>query len=226
MDSFRNMIIDVVKRHGPNGVGIHRSKSMVVLPGFFRPTKQWDLLIVHGERLLAALELKSLCGPSFSNNANNRCEEAIGSAYDFRQAQSEGLFGSGAAPFLGYFIFVEDADKSRIAVGSRSPHFPADSCFQNASYQRRMLLMCEKMVQQQLYSCASVLTAPKSSRSGDHTNLSAHTSFRQLLTRLASHLSNEAEADHFSDLLNEPQATYNVASLSEDNYFEPDDDSL
>jgi len=28
---------------------------MVVLPGFFRPTKQWDLLIVFKERLLAAM---------------------------------------------------------------------------------------------------------------------------------------------------------------------------
>jgi len=106
LDAFRDMIVDVVHRHGPEGCEVHRGKSMVVLPGFFRPTKQWDLLIVFQNRLLAAFELKSLCGPSFGNNANNRCEEAIGSGYDFRKAQSEGLFGPGASPFLGYFILV------------------------------------------------------------------------------------------------------------------------
>lgn len=69
MDSFRNMIIDVVKRAGPKGVVVHCDKSLVVLPGFFRPTKQWDVLVVHNGRLLVAVELKSLCGPSFGNNA-------------------------------------------------------------------------------------------------------------------------------------------------------------
>jgi len=225
MDSFRNMIVDVVKRNGPKGVGIHRDKSMVVLPGFFRPTKQWDLLIVHNGRLLAALELKSLCGPSFGNNANNRCEEALGSAYDFRKAQSEGLFGPGAAPFLGYFILVEDTTGSREPVTSRSPHFPTDPCFKGASYQSRMQLMCERMVQQQLYACASVLTAPGDSTTGDHANLSTHTSFRHLLTRLGSYLASEAETERVNDRLSEDQAPYGTGSILDDDCFEDSENS-
>src|SRR5579859_6178346 len=50
------------------------------LPGYFRPTKEWDLLVVREGMLLAALELKSQVGPSFGNNFNNRTEEAMGSA--------------------------------------------------------------------------------------------------------------------------------------------------
>jgi hypothetical protein len=194
-----------------------------VLPGFFRPTKQWDVLVVHHGRLLAALELKSLCGPSFANNANNRCEEALGSAYDFRKAQSEGLFGPGAAPFLGYFILVEDAAGSSKPVASKSPHFATDPCFKSASYQRRMQVMCERMIQQQLYACASVLTAPNSLESGDHTNLSAHTSFRNLLTRLAAHLASEAEAARFNGMLNEAQAPYGTQSVLDGECFESGD---
>lgn len=34
MDSFRDMIVDIVKRRGPKGVEIYRDKSMVVLPDF------------------------------------------------------------------------------------------------------------------------------------------------------------------------------------------------
>lgn len=48
------------------------------LPGFFRPTKKWDLLVVREGQLLVALEAKSQTGPSFGNNFNNRTEEAIG----------------------------------------------------------------------------------------------------------------------------------------------------
>jgi hypothetical protein len=219
MDSFRDMIVDVIKRTGPKDIVIHRDKSLVVLPGFFRPTKQWDVLAVHRDRLLVALELKSLCGPSFGNNANNRCEEALGSAYDFRKAQSEGLFGAGAAPFLGYFILVEDAGGSRDPVNTRSPHFATDPRFKAASYQERMQIMCERMIQQQLYASAAVLTAPNDSRAGDHHSLSAHTSFRNLLTRLAAHLASEAEAVRFDGRLREDQAPYGEKSLLDGDCF-------
>jgi hypothetical protein len=223
LDSFRDMIVDVIKRTGPKGVVVHRDKSLVVLPGFFRPTKLWDVLVVHRGRLLVAVELKSLCGPSFGNNANNRCEEALGSAYDFRKAQSEGLFGPGAAPFLGYFILVEAAPGSQRPVRSRSPHFATDPCFNAASYQHRMQIMCERMVQQQLYASAAVLTSPNDPRSGDHANLSAHTSFRNLLTRLAAHLASEAETERFSGTVQEAQAPYGEKSALDGDCFTNDE---
>ncbi len=187
------MIIDVVRRFGAQGIEIHRDKSFVVLPGFFRPSKQWDLLVLLRGRLLAVLELKSLCGPSFGNNANNRCEEAIGSGCDFRKAQAEGIFGRGAAPFLGYFIFVEGDSRSSQPVKVNSPHFPGDPIFQSSSYQDRMKILCERLVEQQLYSCASVLVAPKDTRSGHGFDLSKHTSFHYFLSRLAGHLAGERD---------------------------------
>ena len=52
------------------------------LPGFFRPTKDWDLLAVVNGHLLVSVEFKSQVGPSFGNNFNNRAEEAVGSATD------------------------------------------------------------------------------------------------------------------------------------------------
>ena len=45
------------------------------LPGFFRPTKEWDLVVVKEGTLVAAIEAKSQVGPSFGNNFNNRTEE-------------------------------------------------------------------------------------------------------------------------------------------------------
>jgi len=193
LDAFRDMIVDIVNRYAPEGSEVHRGKTMVVLPGFFRPTKQWDLLIVFQKRLLAAFELKSLCGPSYGNNANNRCEEAMGSGYDFRKAQSEGLFGRGASPFLGCFILVEDSPGSREPVSAKSPHFPTDKIFHASSYQQRMKILCERMVEQQLYSCASLVVAPNESKSGDSSHLSNQTAFRFLLSRLAGHLASEAD---------------------------------
>ena len=220
LDAFRDMIVDVVNRHGPEGCEVHRGKTMVVLPGFFRPTKQWDLLIVFQKRLLAAFELKSLCGPSFGNNANNRCEEAMGSGYDFRKAQSEGLFGGGATPFVGYFILVEDSPGSREPVSAKSQHFPTDKVFHASSYQQRMKILCERMMEQQLYSCASVLVAPNEAKSGDSSHLSNQTAFRFLLSRLAGHLASESDlVDGSRARIKDEQATYESGSLLAGEWF-------
>lgn len=67
-------------------------------------------------RLIAALEFKSHVGPLFSNNFNNRAEEAIGTSHDFWTAYRDGAFGRQARPFVGWLMVVEDAEKSRAPV--------------------------------------------------------------------------------------------------------------
>ena len=66
-------------------------KKRLTIPGYFRPTKMWDALVIYKSRLIAAFELKSQVG-SFGNNFNNRTEESIGSANDFWTAHRENAF--------------------------------------------------------------------------------------------------------------------------------------
>ena len=94
MDGFVALIMDLVKGNGVGHADIHRDRAVVTLPGYFRPTKLWDLVVIYEGRLVAAIELKSQVGPSFGNNFNNRTEEAIGTAHDFWTAYREGAFAS------------------------------------------------------------------------------------------------------------------------------------
>src|SRR6266705_1081807 len=48
---------------------IYRKRNDLVLPGFYRPTKNWDLIVVVDGKLLASVEFKSQVG-SFGNNYN------------------------------------------------------------------------------------------------------------------------------------------------------------
>src|SRR5437899_2087006 len=70
------------------------TRSKRELPGYFRATKDWDLVAVHQNHLVAAIEFKSQRGPSFGNNVNNRVEEALGNATDLWTAFREGAFGT------------------------------------------------------------------------------------------------------------------------------------
>ena len=67
MDGFVALILDLIEANGLASAEIHRKKSVVTLPGYFRPTKQWDLVVINKGRLVAAVELKSQVGPSFGN---------------------------------------------------------------------------------------------------------------------------------------------------------------
>ena len=56
-----------------------RRKTGIELPGYYRPAKKWDIVVIEEGYLVAAIEFKSQVGPSFGNNLNNRIEEAPGS---------------------------------------------------------------------------------------------------------------------------------------------------
>lgn len=133
-------------------------RSAVELPGYFRPEKKWDLVVVHGDVLAAAIEFKSQVGPSFGNNYNNRTEEAIGNAVDIWTAYREGRFGS-VRPWLGYLFLLEEAPSSIRPVRVKQPFFEVDSEFAGASYKRRYELLCRRLVLERLYDATCFVTA-------------------------------------------------------------------
>jgi hypothetical protein len=62
MNGFAELVIDLVKANGLPNAEIHQKRAVLTLPGFFRPTKLWDLLVIDQGRLIAALEFKSHVG--------------------------------------------------------------------------------------------------------------------------------------------------------------------
>ncbi|MBB5520097.1 PaeR7I family type II restriction endonuclease [Amphiplicatus metriothermophilus] len=193
MDGFIALVIDLVRANGLDHAAIHRERAVVTLPGYFRPTKLWDLLVINEGRLIAALEFKSQVGPSFGNNFNNRTEEAIGTAHDLWVAYREGAFGKQPRPFVGWMMMVEDAPESRRPVTDRSPHFPVFPEFQGASYLKRYNLLCQRLMQEQLYSVASVIASPRTaSADGAYQELDGMTGLKTFVTELAGHIAAEA----------------------------------
>ncbi|MBF0144608.1 MAG: PaeR7I family type II restriction endonuclease [Magnetococcales bacterium] len=193
MDGFIALVIDLVRANGLDRAAIHRDRSVVTLPGYFRPTKLWDLLVIHEGRLIAALEFKSQVGPSFGNNFNNRAEEAIGTAHDFWVAYREGAFGEQLRPFVGWMMMVEDAPASRRPVIDRSPHFKVFPAFQGTSYLNRYNLLCQRLMQEQLYSVASIIASSRTAvEDGVYHELNDMTSLRTFVTGLAGHIAAEA----------------------------------
>lgn len=192
MDGFVSLVADLVHANGLAHAEICRRKSVSVLPGFFRATKEWDLLVLNEGRLIAVIEMKSQVG-SFGNNFNNRTEEAVGSAKDIWVAFREGAFGDQPKPFVGWLMLVQDSEKSRKSVKCKEPHFRIDEAFRGASYIKRYEVLCERLAREKLYTQAALLATPSSAKdSGEFCEFSELTSLKNFVTSFAAHVAAEA----------------------------------
>lgn len=160
MDGFIELITDLIMAAGVDKKYVFY-KQRLELPGFFRPTKEWDLLVVRDDQLILALESKSQVGPSFGNNFNNRTEEAMGSALDLWTAYREGAFNGAVRPWLGYLFLLEDCQGSQTPVRIKEPHFEVLPEFKRASYAKRYELFCRKLVRERHYSSAAFLLSDR-----------------------------------------------------------------
>jgi hypothetical protein len=209
MDGFVGLVDLVADHCGLPASAVHTRKSKVVLPGYFRATKNWDVLVIHEHRLLGVFEFKSQVG-SFGNNFNNRSEEVIGSAADLWVAHHHGAYGDNPyrsttrvsepaqallnptiqsdprPPFLAWLMLLEECGASLAPVRCDEPHYPVLEEFRTASYARRYQILCERLVERQLYSAAALeLTVANTNVS---RALSPATSIRNLFAEFAGRL--------------------------------------
>lgn len=188
MDGFVGLVAELLSECGLPEQAVFR-KRKVELPGFYRPTKEWDLLVVVEKDLLASIEFKSQVGPSFGNNYNNRTEEALGNATDLWTAYREGAFRTSPRPWLGYFMLLEEAPGSTSPVTVSEPHFEVFDEFRGASYAVRYELFCRKLVRERLYDAACFMLSGRSSGAGGHyREPSSELGFRTFVASLLGHV--------------------------------------
>lgn len=160
LDAVASIIRNDLISAGFNPEDVYDQGRECTLPGWFRPTKNWDILAFDGPDLVSAIELKSI-NSSFGNNANNRAEESIGSVVDAHTSFDESMFGpSSIPPVMGYVMIVRDCDDSRSAGrGYSSPHYAVDPVFNGASYLDRFFILCDRLRRKSLYQAVWLVFA-------------------------------------------------------------------
>jgi hypothetical protein len=183
MDGFVSLVRDFLSENGLPKTHVF-CETKVELPGWYRPEKKWDLLIVADGRFMAGIEFKSQVG-SFGNNYNNRTEEAIGSATDIWAAYREGAFKPSARPWLGYMMLLEAAPGSIRPVKAQEPHFKVFPEFKNASYAKRYEILLTKLVRERLYDSACfLLSDAQNGLKGNYEEPEAELSFENFMASL------------------------------------------
>ena len=186
LDGFIELFSELLTEAGLPNASIHTRKT--TLPGYFRPAKEWDLVVVVHGVLLASIEFKSHVGPSFGNNFNNRVEEALGNSHDILTAYREGKFAPSRKPWLGWLMLLEETQKSTSPVRVEEPHFDVFPVFRNSSYKERYRIFCERLVRERLYDAACLLLSDSETGSeGQYRELSQETDFSTFADSLIAH---------------------------------------
>ncbi|MBR1546813.1 MAG: hypothetical protein IJ633_08500 [Prevotella sp.] len=183
MDGFIDLLKKVAVDAGVPANSIITDKNY--LPGYFRSSKDWDMLIISPtEKLIAAIELKSQVG-SYGNNFNNRTEEAIGSAVDLWTAFREGQFPNQQAPWVGWLMVVGRDNASERPVKNYEPHFSVRPEFDKASYLDRYRILCQKLILERHYTSTALLWTSDANTFGE---LAADISIQSFINSFSGYL--------------------------------------
>lgn len=186
MDGFaaaiRNFVVDLGVKPEHVFAGGHLTKTPSILPSYFRPSKNWDLVILSNSRfhpapgdagsgpiLYAAIEFKSQ-DKSIGNNQNNRLEESIGNAQDFWTTYANSGFDrQQPRPWLGYLFvgkYKPSSDDKPVKI--KQPHFLATKpfrvegsdkfeVFDGPSYAERYKIFMKQSVGARLYDAGAFI---------------------------------------------------------------------
>ncbi len=142
------LVLDELESFGLQGV-TYAADGRATLPGYYRATKNWDLLVLSEGEPVLAVEYKSMTG-SEGKNLNNRADEVLGVGEDLRQAQAHGLVN----PELrrAYVFLMEVTPEVQVPVrGAEVRVGHRDPVFDRATYIKRMAILLERMRSTELY---------------------------------------------------------------------------
>lgn len=164
MGPFEQLIRKVVSDTGL--VPDPSPRDTVYLPGFYRESKSWDVVLQYKGHALAIVEAKSQ-GSSLANNFNNRVEEAIGQAADVWKSHERGLLISGIRPWIGYLMVVEETAKTtqpkHLMGGKIVPAgMEVDPIFDGMSYAERYATTFKRLDQERMLdaTCVAITSGP------------------------------------------------------------------
>jgi len=158
MAPFEELVRQVVRDAGVT-VDVEQAETIYV-PGYYRETKSWDVVLQYKGHALAIVEAKSQ-GSRLANNFNNRVEEAIGQAADVWKSHERGLLVSGIRPWVGYVMIVEETPKTTepkhlLAGKAVPPGMVVDSGFDGMSYAERYAEAFKRLDQERMLDATCV----------------------------------------------------------------------
>jgi len=165
MDGFIDLFAELALWAGARPSDILRGAS-AELPGLFRPTVRYDLLINRGDHVVCAYKFACLPARLSREHLDRTIEEAIGRAHELWGAYRRSAISFDLGPWFGYVLVVEDTRPRPTARSAED--------------------LCRRLVLERLYSDAAFVLAR---RDGSHTEPAASLTLEHLCRALVARVS-------------------------------------
>jgi len=161
MDGFCELVDWVLRENGLDEASIYL-RSDREIPGFFRPTKEWDMLVVHEGRTMAAVEFTSYRVPPLASDTNTCIEETVGMAADVWTVLGEGAYNPPRKrPWLGWVMLFEDRTVAKRPAPEAWPPVEASPDFSIGSHGRGATeQILHKFTHERLFDAAALIASP------------------------------------------------------------------
>ena len=156
------------------------------LPGYYRPEKCWDLIVVVDRRLLAIIEFKARW-PFLRQQLQQPDGGSPRNATDlwaaYREAHSSPRNVHARLPLPSKRVA-----KSTAPVTVKEPHFPVFEEFKGASYAKRYEILLTKLLRERLYDGACLLLSTQDGGGrGEYREPSEELTFQKFAGSLLAH---------------------------------------
>ncbi len=187
LEGFHTLVRHVLADNGPPEARVHTQHGLE-LPGFFMPTRPWDIVVMHEERLVAALGIRSRAARSVENEFVTLGEEALCTGKEMDALCRRQAFGPGLRPWFGWLVLLEDSPALwRTAEGAPTllQSLPEH---RHSSHAERYELLLRKLERDRLFdTCALLLCPEERKQAGDYHEPARDLSIKRFLGHLASH---------------------------------------
>jgi hypothetical protein len=187
VEGFHTLVHQLLADNGLPEARVH-TRPGLELPGFFMPTRTWDLVVMQEGRLVAAIGIRGRAAQSVENDFVTLGEEALCTGKEMDTLSRRQAFGPGLRPWFGWLVLLEDSP----ALWRTAPMDPTLLQVlpehRNSSQAERCERLVRELERHRLFdSCALLLCDEEPNQSGDYREPARELGLKRFLGHLASH---------------------------------------
>lgn len=187
LEGFHALVSRILTDNGLPEARVH-TRHGLELPGFFMPTRPWDIVVMHEGRLVAALAIRVRTAQSLENGFVALGEEALCTGKEMDALCRKQAFGPGLRPWFGWLVLLEDGSALTRPTAVAPTLLQVVPEYRYSTHAEWYELLLRKLERERLFdTCALLLCPEERQQSGNYREPARDLGGKRFLAHLASH---------------------------------------
>jgi hypothetical protein len=187
LEGFHALVSRILAHNGLPEARVH-TRHGLELPGFFMPTRPWDIVVMHEGRLVAALAIRARTAQSLENGFVALGEEALCTGKEMDALCRKQAFGPGLRPWFGWLVLLEDGSALARPAAMAPTLLQVVPEYRHSTHAEWYGLLLRKLERERIFDACALLLCPEDRQQSDtYREPTRDLGGMRLLAHLASH---------------------------------------